>query len=211
MVITQNNFFKRILESYIDDLVFQIDLDDKFKILQINKDILSNLGLKKNNLLDSSFLNLIFEKDVYKFIDYIKTPFKKGKNSYQIRLIDNKKKPIWYELKKFDTDTFSNRIIIVLKNITKLKSIEKKLNETEERLKLISDMVPEISYWKLINPKDGKDAVKKSREMLETVIDTIPQLIYWKDENLKYLGCNQKFASISGFKRPHSLIGKTVL
>jgi PAS domain S-box-containing protein len=43
---------------------------------------------------------------------------------------------------------------------------------------------------------------------LRTVLDTIPIRIFWKGTNLKYLGCNQSFATDIGAQSPDEIIGK---
>ncbi|MEJ2252686.1 MAG: PAS domain-containing protein, partial [Candidatus Lokiarchaeota archaeon] len=205
---TKKNLSKQLVYNSLDEIVFHIDIKEKYKILNISKDNLIKLGYERAKLINISFLNLIYERDIYKFIDFIEKAIKKEKN-FQIRLIDNKKKVFWFDIKEFEINTNTNHKILILKDISAEKVLIKKLNESEERLKLISDTIPEIRYWKLISPKAGKSVVAKSREMLETVIDTIPQYIFWKDASLKYLGCNKKFAQISGFGNHKSIIGKS--
>lgn len=47
----------------------------------------------------------------------------------------------------------------------------------------------------------------ESERMLWEVMDTIPSRIFWKDKNLRYLGCNKKFAENAGIS-PKEVVGK---
>ena len=53
------------------------------------------------------------------------------------------------------------------------------------------------------------DQQKKAEELLKNVISTIPNQVFWKDSDLKYMGCNRKFAEVVGLEDPGEIIGKT--
>ncbi len=53
-----------------------------------------------------------------------------------------------------------------------------------------------------------EEAVKSSRRMLRLVLDTIPVRVFWKDRDLKYLGCNRRFAEDAGLDSPRDIVGK---
>ncbi|MDR5659247.1 PAS domain S-box protein [Serpentinicella sp. ANB-PHB4] len=48
-----------------------------------------------------------------------------------------------------------------------------------------------------------------SEQILRQVLDTMPIQIFWKDLDLKYLGCNLKFAKSVGIDAPEDIVGKT--
>jgi PAS domain S-box-containing protein len=50
---------------------------------------------------------------------------------------------------------------------------------------------------------------KRTNIPLEKILTHTPQFIFWKDINSIYLGCNQNFAHIAGFKNPSDIVGKT--
>ena len=50
---------------------------------------------------------------------------------------------------------------------------------------------------------------KHTRELLQSVLDNVPILIAWKDRQLRYQGCNQKFAQLAGFDDIKSILGKS--
>ena len=45
--------------------------------------------------------------------------------------------------------------------------------------------------------------------MLQLVVENVPSRIFWKDSDLRYLGCNTRFAKDAGLSNPGELIGKT--
>ncbi|MEH1820852.1 MAG: AAA family ATPase [Nostoc sp.] len=57
--------------------------------------------------------------------------------------------------------------------------------------------------------QDTLENLGQTEECLRLIIDNIPQYVFWKDRNSVYLGCNQKFAEISGVGVPENVIGKT--
>ncbi|MEH1970458.1 ATP-binding sensor histidine kinase [Nostoc sp.] len=60
--------------------------------------------------------------------------------------------------------------------------------------------------------QQAQDTLKKlgqTEQFLRLIIDNIPQSAFWKDRNCVYLGCNYKFAQISGVGVPENVIGKT--
>lgn len=47
----------------------------------------------------------------------------------------------------------------------------------------------------------------KTREMLNVILDSIPVRVFWKDRNLRYLGCNRRFAEDAGLASPQDVVG----
>lgn len=52
-------------------------------------------------------------------------------------------------------------------------------------------------------------ALRESRDLLLSVVEHVPARIFWKDRELRYLGCNTRFAQDAGYASPDELIGKT--
>lgn len=44
---------------------------------------------------------------------------------------------------------------------------------------------------------------------LKNISDFLPEYIFWKDTESVYLGCNENYAHLLGFKSPNEIIGKT--
>jgi PAS domain S-box-containing protein len=56
--------------------------------------------------------------------------------------------------------------------------------------------------------KRYETALQDSQQLLETVLDTVPLSVFWKNRQSVILGCNQAFATASGFPSPADVIGK---
>ncbi len=50
---------------------------------------------------------------------------------------------------------------------------------------------------------------KQTRELLQSVLDNVPILIAWKDSQLRYQGCNQRFAKLAGVSDVKTILGKS--
>ncbi|MGD1852217.1 MAG: adenylate/guanylate cyclase domain-containing protein [Cyanophyceae cyanobacterium] len=44
---------------------------------------------------------------------------------------------------------------------------------------------------------------------LRVILDNLPQQVFWKDNNLKFVGCNQRWANAVGIQDESEIIGKT--
>ena len=53
------------------------------------------------------------------------------------------------------------------------------------------------------------ELVQPTAEFLRVILDNIPQYIFWKDRHSVYLGCNQQWAEMAGFKHPSEVVGLT--
>ncbi len=56
--------------------------------------------------------------------------------------------------------------------------------------------------------KQTRKALSASEEMLRDILNTIPVSVFWKDENLRFVGCNERFAQDAGVT-PEEIIGAT--
>lgn len=65
------------------------------------------------------------------------------------------------------------------------------------------------SVWQNAERKRIEDELAQSQQMLHQVINTLPERIFWKDTQLKYLGCNQRFAKEAGLTSAEQIVGKT--
>lgn len=118
----------------------------------------------------------------------------------------------WYEIKGrifIESEDNRKKYFLIFRDITKFKKLEFEIKDSQARFGELADYVPEIQFWKLLQTREGKSVVQKTREMLELVLDNIPQLIYWKDTNLVYMGCNKNFALLNQIIEPTSIIGRT--
>lgn len=208
MAVSSNSPYNigQILIENFEDLI--IILNENYKCEYINeKTHQEQLGyscLKKN------ITDFIYYNDIKQTIKFLQRILKIGRAVEHIRF-RIKSTYGYFEVKgrRFSDDNKSLKILLILRNISNFKEIENEWAEREKRLKELAESLPEIRFWKLLQPRDGKEAFHKTREMLDLVIDNIPQLIFWKDKNLKYLGCNQKFASINNIDDPALIVNMT--
>ncbi|TXT61832.1 MAG: putative Signal transduction histidine kinase [Promethearchaeota archaeon] len=207
----QINIFESELAKISKDLLFSLDINNEYQILKANvKQISKILSYSAKNIIGKSLWEFIHPKDktlLYEKLNQNTTV----QDSIEVRIKSQKGDFKWFEVKtiKKNRNHGINTCVLILGDISKRKQLEKQIRIDEERLKSISDSVPEIRYWKLLQPKQSMSAVEKSREMIEVIINTIPQLIYWKDKNLKYLGANQKFLNMNEMKEINEIFGKT--
>lgn len=196
-----NSKIGQVFSENIDDLIFI--LNNKYLCEYTNFQYFT--GKVKIN-------KFILPEDFKRVIKYIKNIFKLGYGIEEARIKHNSEPFKWYEIKGrrfIDKEDNKMKVLLLCRDITRFKNIEFEFKKSQVRIGEITDSLPEIRYWKLLQSKDGITTVQKTREMLDLVIDNIPQLIYWKDTNLIYLGCNKNFAILNGFEDPSNIIGKT--
>ncbi len=201
----------QIFMEIVNDLVVVVNQNKDFAIELINQcPLLDKLEYSENDLTGKPFLTIFFSEDVKKVAKF----FKKGVETFghfqEIRLLSKKGEIIWAEIKakKFIDENKINKILVILKDISKQKKIEVNLKDTEDRFKKITETIPEIRFWKLFNPKKYEEALQSSYEMLQMVMENIPQYIIWKDIDLSYLGCNDNYANLIGIDHPENIIAK---
>jgi len=202
----------QIFLENIDLLVGIVNPNNKFEFEFVNEHIYINLlGYTSKELIGESFLNLLHHDDLHIVKKILKKKTESEDYLNEIRLKHKNNKYIWFEIKKkrFKDDSDKEKILIILKNISNRKKIEKKLRENEDRFKKLTITIPEIRFWKLFNPKKYEAVLQKSYEMLHTVMESIPQYIFWKDINSTYLGCNHSYIKLIGIEYPEEIIGKT--
>ncbi|MFX0140523.1 MAG: PAS domain-containing protein, partial [Candidatus Hodarchaeota archaeon] len=194
-----NSKIGQIFSENIDDLIFI--LNEKYLCEYMNFQYLT-ANVKINDF--------IHPEDLKHVIKYIKRIFKIGYGIEEARLKNNSEPFKWYEIKGrrfIDNEDNAKKVFLICRDITKFKKFEFDLDKSYARFDELADSLPEIQFWKLLQTREGKTVVQKTREMLELILDNIPQLIYWKDTNLVYMGCNKNFALLNKLKEPSNVIG----
>ncbi len=198
--------------EYVNDLISVVEIDNEFKFDFINEHNYQNmLGYSNKDLIGKSILRILHPDDIKKVIKVLKRGTESEVHSQEIRVKHKNNKHIWFEIKvkKIKDENHQKKLLVVLKNISKIKDLEEKLHENEERFQKLTTTIPEIRFWKLINPKKYEEALRSSYEMLQMVMENIPQYIYWKDINSVYLGCNHNFTKLVNIEQAEDIIGKT--
>jgi len=200
------------LISHMSDVLVEIDY--KGIILYISPQSFEIFGYNPEELIRKNFAQFVHPKD----LPIIRGKIQKSLNSeeavaFEYRGLHKDGHYVTISVKGNKVISDDNiRYVGVLRDITDQLEAERKLKEFEadtKRLEKISQVTPEIRFWKLIQPKKGVSVVEKTRRMLATVIDNIPTSIYWKDVDLKFLGCNENYADLTEQASSNSIIGKT--
>ncbi|MFX1314864.1 MAG: PAS domain S-box protein [Promethearchaeota archaeon] len=207
-----SDYKPQIYLEYVNDLISVVEIDNEFKIEFINElNYQKLLGYSNKDLIGKSLLSILHHDDVKKAIRILKRGTESDDHLQEIRVKSKTNKHIWFELKarRIEDEKVHKKVLVILKDISKIKNLEEKLHENEERFQKLTTTIPEIRFWKLINPKKYEEALRSSYEMLQMVMENIPQYIFWKDINSIYLGCNHNYAKLVGIEHPEDIIGKT--
>ncbi|MFX0104499.1 MAG: PAS domain S-box protein [Candidatus Hodarchaeota archaeon] len=200
-IFHSNSKIGQIFFENIDDLIFIIN--NKYQCEYLNfQDYIQKKEINE----------FIHPEDLERVIKLIKNIFKKGNGIEEAQIKYDSEPYRWFEIKgrRFvDDEDTKAKVFLICREITKFKEIEFKFKTSQKKYSELTDSLPEIRYWKLLQSQEGITTVQITREMLDLVIDNIPQLIYWKDTNLIYLGCNKNFAILNEFEDPSNIIGKT--
>jgi PAS domain S-box-containing protein len=66
-----------------------------------------------------------------------------------------------------------------------------------------------ISFFRDVTEEHmSKTILQTQKALLETILASIPYSIFWKDSELKYLGCNSRFAKDAGLSSEAMIVGK---
>ena len=198
-----------ILEN-VNDLVCIVEPIYDYKFLLINETYSNILGYSSKDLIGESFLNYLHLDDVKRIVKTLKKGSISLENLKELRFRAKDGKFLWFEakVKKYEENN-QKQIIIILRNISERKNLEDKFKEVESKVKELTNLIPEIRFWKLFYPKKYEEALRASYQMLQMVMDNIPEYLFWKDKNLVYLGCNNNYADLIGVGSPENILGKT--
>ncbi|NVM36739.1 MAG: PAS domain S-box protein [Candidatus Lokiarchaeota archaeon] len=186
--------FPFFLET-IEDLIIIVSLDNSFKIEYIHESkFLEQLGYSDGILLGKSLLNLV---------DFgVKSPkrellgiIQQNNNRKDVKVIKKNGKLTWVEFipMVFNDEKDQQKLIVRLRDISKRKELEIKLEKLEKHLEKISKIVPEIRFWKMFTPKKYDQALKKSEALLKTAIECLPFDIFMINKDGYYDMQNSTF------------------
>jgi len=185
-----SDFKPQIYLEYVNDLIGVVEVDNEFKFDFINEHNYQNLlGYSNKDLIGKSILRILHPDDIKKVIKVLERGTESEEHLQEIRVKHKNNKHIWFEIKvkKIKDDSHQPKLLVVLKNISKIKDLEEKLHENEERFQKLTTTIPEIRFWKLINPKKYEEALRSSYEMLQMVMEN---LLLWKHGNLNFIKLN---------------------
>jgi len=85
------------------------------------------------------------------------------------------------------------------------RRLRQQLRELQQQLKQQADSLEDCQEALDTLPRQQSE----SERLLRLAIDNIPQAVFWKDRHSIFLGCNECFSRLAGFKSPKEIIGKT--
>ncbi|MEJ2276551.1 MAG: PAS domain S-box protein [Candidatus Lokiarchaeota archaeon] len=194
----------------LDDLILIVENQYNLEIKQLNEEKFHKLlGYNRKDLINCSFLELIADNHKRKILKFFnKQEYKKGiLNDIKVKKRNNE--TFWCDLKVkiIENDhSYNGFLLLTLKDITERRKLSEKYKRQSKIVEKLTREIPEIRFWKLLGPKEYKKVLAQSYEMIQKVIDNIPMFIYWKDQDLDFLGCNDKFTRFIGFKKSQNII-----
>jgi len=126
-------FFPYLMET-IDDLVIIASADNSFKIEHIYEgEFLDQLGYSKDKLVGEPLLKFIHFGDGVSEKNFIEL-VNQEKSKQNIQILRRNSKTIWTELRsrRFLDENDRQKVIFKLCNISKIKDLETKINESEK-------------------------------------------------------------------------------
>lgn len=205
MISNENYDLIEIISNNIDDLLYI--LNNSFECEYVNERVhINSIGY---SCISKKFTDYVHLNDKKKSIEFLRKILRTGDAVEEIRILSNAEYK-FFEIqgKRFFDKLFNAKIFLISKDISKLKEIEDQWMKRTEKLKEMTQSLPELRFWKLLQTKGSKAVIQETHQMLDLVIDSIPQFIFWKDTDLNYLGCNGNYAEINELKDSNFIIGK---
>jgi len=195
----------QIISNNINDLLYI--LNRSFECEYINEKV--HLNAIGYSCLSKKFTEYIHLDDNKKAVEFLKKILRYGEAVEEFRIL-SKDDYKYFEVqgKRFFDKVYNAKIFLISKDISKFKELENEWLKKTEKLKEMTQSLPELRFWTLLQTRGSKTAIQETHQMLDLVIDNIPQLIFWKDVDLNYLGCNQNYAKINKLKDSNFIIGK---
>ncbi|MFX0082383.1 MAG: PAS domain S-box protein [Candidatus Hodarchaeota archaeon] len=129
-----------LITENVNDFIGILDKDLNFEY--INEVFhRKHLGYSKKNLVGSMSINLIHPEDIQRVLKYYKKAIRKGEGKIELRVRHKDGYYIWVEVKGKRFVDVNNKLktLIISRDITERKEIERKLKESEEKYRLISE------------------------------------------------------------------------
>ncbi|MFO7795818.1 MAG: PAS domain S-box protein [Promethearchaeati archaeon] len=200
------DFIKKLIENTENIIII---INNNHRIEYISQKCKKYIGFDSDELTQKPIKSIIYHEDQDKLQNLLKKIRKDKDSKIEIRLINKNGGFIWYFLKgkEIQTNRNSAKTVLFLNNIFKTKDLMSKKGKLKESD--FYESLSEVSFWKLLQPKQRVSALEESLEMLQFVLDQMPQYIAWKDKDLTFLGCNINFARVIGLNKPGKIIGKS--
>ena len=201
----------RLISENINDLICIIE-EKNYKIEFINGNkFLKILGYSDQNLIGQRFMDLINPKDHRKIGKLLKSGLSSTKSINEIQVKKSNDSYIWAEIKstKFKDKDLKKKILLVLRDITPQKELIEESEEFKNKIREISESVPEIKYWRLLQPKEeiGKQLLRESEKKYKDIINHLDVGFFKSDINGIILTHNPALNKIFGYDMDENLVG----
>ncbi len=131
----------RILSENSDDLISLYD--EKLRMIYINAESHSRvLGYPAKKFLKFTFkMSITHKDDIIPITNIVKKGFEEGSYRGQIRFKHQKGHYLWFQItaKFFSVDLDKRKLLVVARNITDIKQVEKDLRESEEKYRCLTE------------------------------------------------------------------------
>ncbi|MFX0029837.1 MAG: PAS domain-containing protein, partial [Candidatus Hermodarchaeota archaeon] len=129
-----------LITENVNDFIAVLDKNLKFEY--INEEFhRKHLGYSKDKLIGTASYNLIHPEDIERVLEYYKKASRKGEGKIEFRIRHANGHYIWVEVKGKRFIDVNNKLktLLISREITERKGMEKKLKESEEMYRLISE------------------------------------------------------------------------
>ncbi|MFX1363847.1 MAG: PAS domain S-box protein [Promethearchaeota archaeon] len=203
------NIFPYLMET-IDDLIIIVSMHNSYEIEYVHKSKYSKqLGYSDGTLQGKSLFDLVNfgeitpETDILGILD-------NNRNDLEVKVINKDGNLTWALLKSsiIIDEREQQKILIVLRDISRIKDLEIKLEESEKMVERISKNVPENRYGDKFTPEKYHNALKESEVLLKTAIESLPFDVFMIEKNGLYAMqnsvCKKHWGDVIG-KRPNEV------
>ncbi|MFX1311991.1 MAG: PAS domain S-box protein [Promethearchaeota archaeon] len=208
----------RLIWENFNDLIIVAEPMQDFKIEYFNEDLFKNLlGYTKEDIMGKSFLKYIHPDDLLTYKD-LNNKYTFDEQVRELRIISKNGNYIWFEsiIKEFNNFKNQRKLFIILKDISRLKDLESKLKESENRFKKVINLVPEVRFGRVNLPEETKKTLNNSFELLNqneaifnAAIESLPFDFFIINKDGYYVKLNttfkEKWGDVIG-KRPEDIL-----
>ncbi len=203
------NIFPHLMKT-VDDLIIIVSMYNSYKIEYVHKSkYLKKLGYSDGTLQGKSLFDLVDFGEITPETDILGT-LKSNGNNMEVKVINKNGNLTWALLKSsiITDEQEQQKLLLVLRDISRIKDLEIKLEESEKKIERILKNVPENRYGDKFTHEKYHNALKESEVLLKTAIESLPFDVFMIDKNGLYAMqnsvCKQHWGDVIG-KRPNEV------
>jgi len=201
----------QLISENINDLICIIE-EKNYRIKYINgKKILKLLGYSNQNLIGQRILDIINPKDHKKLGKLLKRGLSSKKTIKEIQVKKSNHSYIWAEIKsiKYEDKNLVKQILLILRDITPAKEMIQESEDFRNKIRKISKSIPEINYWKLLQPKKeiAGQLFHESEKKYKNMLNHLDVGFFKTDMDGLILNHNHALNKIFGYDLNENLVG----